>query len=144
MAFGGGRYRCPGRYFAEMEVALFVAIALSKYDFAHVHEDDGIDYETKTGRNEENMYAGHEQEDHDGHEAPCGGNGKGESHDSNGNGTRQNEREDDDGMGGVYEPRNSNGGQGNWPNSFLAEMPEDFGGKDSREVARLEQVNIHK
>eukprot|EP00898_Chlorokybus_atmophyticus_P009269 jgi/Chlat1/972/Chrsp108S01389 len=31
-AFGGGKYRCPGRYFAEMEVALFTALMLYTYD----------------------------------------------------------------------------------------------------------------
>ncbi|EIE20039.1 hypothetical protein COCSUDRAFT_83555 [Coccomyxa subellipsoidea C-169] len=30
-AFGGGRYRCPGRFFAEAEIALVVALLLSRY-----------------------------------------------------------------------------------------------------------------
>lgn len=32
VAFGGGRYRCPGRYFAEMEIALIVGTILSYWD----------------------------------------------------------------------------------------------------------------
>lgn len=32
VAFGGGRYRCPGRYFAEMEMALTVGAILASWD----------------------------------------------------------------------------------------------------------------
>jgi sterol 14-demethylase len=31
-AFGGGRYRCPGRFMAEMEIALLVAAVLARYE----------------------------------------------------------------------------------------------------------------
>ncbi|XP_078256270.1 24-hydroxycholesterol 7-alpha-hydroxylase isoform X1 [Rhinoraja longicauda] len=33
MAFGGGRYQCPGRWFALMEIQLFAALILYKYEF---------------------------------------------------------------------------------------------------------------
>jgi 24-hydroxycholesterol 7alpha-hydroxylase len=33
VGFGGGRYQCPGRWFALMEMHLFVAIILSKFHF---------------------------------------------------------------------------------------------------------------
>jgi len=33
LAFGGGPYRCPGRFFAEMEVALLVQLLLHHYSF---------------------------------------------------------------------------------------------------------------
>lgn len=32
LVFGGGRYRCPGRFFAEMEVALTVILMLTQFD----------------------------------------------------------------------------------------------------------------
>lgn len=37
LAFGGGPYRCPGRFFAEMEIALFVQLLLQRLDF-HIPE----------------------------------------------------------------------------------------------------------
>ncbi|XP_051880889.1 LOW QUALITY PROTEIN: 24-hydroxycholesterol 7-alpha-hydroxylase [Pristis pectinata] len=33
MAFGGGRYQCPGRWFALMEIQMFAALMLYKYEF---------------------------------------------------------------------------------------------------------------
>lgn len=33
MAFGGGRYQCPGRWFALMEIQMFAALILYKYEF---------------------------------------------------------------------------------------------------------------
>ncbi|XP_043918575.1 24-hydroxycholesterol 7-alpha-hydroxylase isoform X2 [Protopterus annectens] len=34
VAFGGGRYQCPGRWFALLEIHMFVALILSKYSFS--------------------------------------------------------------------------------------------------------------
>uniref|UniRef100_A0A4W3I9B8 Cytochrome P450, family 39, subfamily A, polypeptide 1 n=1 Tax=Callorhinchus milii TaxID=7868 RepID=A0A4W3I9B8_CALMI len=33
IGFGGGRYQCPGRWFALMEIQLFIALILYKYEF---------------------------------------------------------------------------------------------------------------
>nr|XP_006625743.1 PREDICTED: 24-hydroxycholesterol 7-alpha-hydroxylase isoform X1 [Lepisosteus oculatus] len=33
VAFGGGKYQCPGRWYALMEIHMFVALALYKYEF---------------------------------------------------------------------------------------------------------------
>eukprot|EP00983_Pelagomonas_calceolata_P077310 1153806-Pelagomonas_calceolata.AAC.5 len=33
IAFGAGAYRCPGRFFAEMEVALLVQLILARRNF---------------------------------------------------------------------------------------------------------------
>ncbi|XP_078069858.1 24-hydroxycholesterol 7-alpha-hydroxylase [Mustelus asterias] len=33
MAFGGGRYQCPGRWFALLEIHMFAALILHKYEF---------------------------------------------------------------------------------------------------------------
>ncbi|XP_067880737.1 24-hydroxycholesterol 7-alpha-hydroxylase isoform X2 [Heterodontus francisci] len=33
MAFGGGRYQCPGRWFALLEIQMFAAFLLYKYEF---------------------------------------------------------------------------------------------------------------
>ncbi|XP_067840594.1 24-hydroxycholesterol 7-alpha-hydroxylase [Heptranchias perlo] len=33
MAFGGGRYQCPGRWFALLEIQMFAALILYKYEF---------------------------------------------------------------------------------------------------------------
>ncbi|GAX85351.1 hypothetical protein CEUSTIGMA_g12768.t1 [Chlamydomonas eustigma] len=38
LAFGGGPYRCPGRFFAEMEVALFVQLILWHVDLTFTNE----------------------------------------------------------------------------------------------------------
>ncbi|CAL8466371.1 g5907 [Coccomyxa elongata] len=38
-AFGGGRYRCPGRFFAEAQIVLAVALLLSRYDVRLVSKD---------------------------------------------------------------------------------------------------------
>ncbi|KAL5011120.1 hypothetical protein ScPMuIL_013425 [Solemya velum] len=32
ISFGGGRYQCPGRWFALMEIQMYIAILLSRYD----------------------------------------------------------------------------------------------------------------
>ncbi|KAG1666305.1 hypothetical protein FOA52_004786 [Chlamydomonas sp. UWO 241] len=40
LAFGGGSYRCPGRFFAEMEVALIVQLLLWCYSLRLVSEGD--------------------------------------------------------------------------------------------------------
>lgn len=32
LSFGGGKYRCPGRSFAEMELAMLISIILVRYD----------------------------------------------------------------------------------------------------------------
>ncbi|XP_048477125.1 24-hydroxycholesterol 7-alpha-hydroxylase-like, partial [Rhincodon typus] len=33
LAFGGGRYQCPGRWFALLEIQMFAALILHKYEF---------------------------------------------------------------------------------------------------------------
>ncbi|XP_039604877.1 24-hydroxycholesterol 7-alpha-hydroxylase isoform X1 [Polypterus senegalus] len=33
VAFGGGRYQCPGRWYALMEIQMFVSLTLYKYEF---------------------------------------------------------------------------------------------------------------
>jgi hypothetical protein len=40
LAFGGGSYRCPGRFFAEMEVSLIVQLLLWRYSLRLVSERD--------------------------------------------------------------------------------------------------------
>ena len=56
IVFGGGKYRCPGKYFAFTEISLFLALVCSKVDVKIINEssseDSGIppiDYSTLVG-----------------------------------------------------------------------------------------------
>ena len=56
IVFGGGKYRCPGKYFAFTEISLFLGLVCSKMDVRMIStpssEDNGvppIDYSTLVG-----------------------------------------------------------------------------------------------